>query len=365
MSTQEIAPKDIEKALAKMWESRKKEGATRASLFNLVIHAKHDNREEYLQKTMRSVIRKFPCRIIMIIEDETANRDYCKTTVTDLKADDNEKGTFCEVITFEVSPSYRERIPFLIQPHLIPDLPVYLLWGDNPTKKDPLSFQLEDLSTRTIFDSETTDHMTQFAKSVLQLKDQVNCDIADLNWARMEDWRELFTITFNQPQKIECLNKASKLTISYNDRKTKSFCHNKIQATYLQAWIASRLGWTFQHDALIDGKVVFEYEKAAHLIKVELSPKTYENLKPGRILSVEIEACDGNHYLFHRKAKSPHMAIISHSDQNRCEMPTYHLLDREQSGRSLVREIYHQGTNPHFVGVLQLLSKYKEGIVCS
>ncbi|MCH9611609.1 MAG: hypothetical protein S4CHLAM102_00790 [Chlamydiia bacterium] len=364
VSSREITPKEINSELKRIWADHKEGDRTPASLFNLVVHARHDRREAYIQKVVRNVIRRFPCRIIFVVETEPTTNDFIKTTVTDLKADETENSVFCEMITFEVTPNYRERIPFLIEPNLIPDLPVYLLWGDNPKVKDPLSFKLENLATRTIFDSEVTNTVVEFSHSILELQKAAKCEIADLNWARMEDWRQLFALTFNCKEQIECLTSAQSLSISFNNSESECFCHNQIQATYLQAWIATSLGWEFVSNKWEKGVPKYIYSHNQKNIEVSLIPGSHPDLHPGRILSVDITTCDQTTYAFTRKEGHPHVAMIHKASQAACELPTFHLLDREKSGRALVREIYHQGTSEHFNNVLNLIKNYTEGPTC-
>ena len=131
--TQYIQVKDIEKARSDLWRQRQGTNAIRASLFNLVIYSKDNARQEYMQKIAQSVIKNFPCRIINITESETSNESYLRTFVSDLQPDETNSSLFCDMINFEVSGEHRKRIPFVVTPNLLADLPVYFLWGDDPS----------------------------------------------------------------------------------------------------------------------------------------------------------------------------------------------------------------------------------------
>lgn len=353
--------KDIEAQLQAIWEKHRESGASRASLFTLVILAKHDRRESYLLKIVKNLIKRFPCRILVVTERVDKKQNVLTASVADIQTDNS---IYCEQINFEVSENFRERIPYVIGPHILSDLPVYLLWGENPLEKDPLSLKLENIAARTIFDSETATHMVGFAKRVLEMRADAKCDIADLNWARFEDWRELFASTFNSEATLECLKASSQMTIEYNQRKSHSICHTKIQATYLQAWLATNLGWTFASQKSTEDTLQFFYTHPNGQIEITLKPGLHENLAPGRILSIEIITCDQATYHMKRRFDRPHMVEITHSRTDKCFMPTYHLLDQEHSGQSLIREIYHQETNSHFLKALELISQYQEGAIC-
>lgn len=324
-----ILPKEIDKAREALWRKHQGTNTISASLFNFIIYTKTNARTEYLEKIARNVIRKFPCRVILITEVE-GSESYLKTSVTDLQPDNGAGSLFCDMIHFEVSGAHRERIPFVIIPNLLADLPVFLLWGEDPTKEDPIARALEALSTRAIFDSECASSLSSFAKALLAMHD---CDIGDLNWARLAPWRALFGQFFNAPEKLQCIVQATELRITYNTVETKTFCHHQIQATYFSAWIAQKLGWK-------KGQV-----------QVTLTPGKDDQILPGRILSLEITAPD-SHLSF--KQNHPHITIY-HSTSTNCEMPAQYLLDKEIAGKSMIHEIYSQGTQESFIQVLKSL----------
>ena len=123
------------------------------------------------------------------------------------------KGEFdvaCDYIHIETSGSSHERIPFVVLPHILSDLPVYLVWAGDPSKDDPLCYQLEQFANRLIFDSESTDNLPRFAKSVLDQYEKSHCDVADLNWARIESWREMLSMAFYSDDKLKQIENAKK-----------------------------------------------------------------------------------------------------------------------------------------------------------
>lgn len=361
-----IEPKEIEKAQERLRSKYQGTSVIGASLFNLVIYAKKDNREDYLQQIAKIVVNKFPCRIIFITEFPEGKEDFFRTYVSEIEPSKG-NSVFCELINFDVSgPKSKERLPFVVLPHLLSDLPVYLLWGDDPAKNDPISLNLEHFATRTIFDSESAIHLCLYAKTLLDLYEKTNSDIGDLNWARSEAWRALFSHAFNSDEKFRVLARAKELKITYNAIESINFSHHKIQAAYFQAWIASRLKWNYE-GALISSpsEVCFKYHSNTGSILVRLSPGKYTNLPPGRILSADLISYDNEHMIFERDRQNPENVKILHTTSLHCEMPVHYLLDKEVSGRSVISEIYSQGTKESFLEVLQLITKVPEGIVCS
>lgn len=360
-----IEPKEIEKALLQQRKTNLGGFAMSASLFNLVIYAKRHQREEYLHKISNNIVKKYPCRMIFITEFDNSEGDFLRTSVSAAMPGGNNNPISCDIINFDVSASYLERIPFLILPHLHVDRPVYLLWGIDPSIQNPISFKLENYITRTVFDSETAEHMTDFAKTLLSFHQSLMCDIGDLNWARSAPWRALFAQTFNTAERFRCLQKAKKIQIHYNLPQNQVLSHHKIQATYFQAFLAVKLNWEFTTVLGTKEDICFKYKSESGPIEITLSPTNRQDLAPGRIVSVEIISCEGDHIFFDRDTLHPQNIMIKRTTPLICEIPVHQTIDKEVAGKSLIYEIYSQDTSDSFLKTLKLISKYQHGVICS
>jgi len=356
MSAKAVEPAKIEDELAKIWDDLQGKNKMRACLFNLVIYAKKDQRAGYLQKIAEKLIQRFPSRIILVSEDDKSIESYLSSKVSVLSADEGSNGIFCDLIEIDVSGNHRKRVPSVILPHLLPDLPIYLLWGDDPTCEDPISFNLETFATRTIFDSETSDHLLKFVKSITAQRDRSHCDIADLNWGRIEGWRNLFASTFYSKEKIAKLSNAKSIVIEFNSKASKFYCHTTTQSIYFQAWIACRLGWKSTGVEKRGNDLIFNYgETSVTIVTGEM-----ESLPPGRILSVDICLTESDHIKFERKPSTPHHVVIQECTHDICKIAAQHIFEKEESGKSLVNEICHQGTSKHFSETLDFILQINE-----
>ncbi len=194
------------------------------------------SRTDYFRKIVQKVVEKFPCRTLFISHDPDSPQPYLKTAISVVTPNEKETSIACDQIDIGVAGPDLERVPSVILPHLIPDLPNYLLWAEDPSVSHPLFPPLAKLATRIIFDSESADSLLAFANTLLDLHQKTGIDVADLNWARTEGWRDLIASTFDSRQRQELLKQISILKIVYNARETEFFCHLKIQAMYLLAW---------------------------------------------------------------------------------------------------------------------------------
>ena len=355
-----VHPKQIESELDRIWESFQGTSKMRACLFNLIIYSKKCQRIDYLNKVAQNVIQRFPSRIIFITYDETCTDHDLRTAVSVITADKGENEIACDMIEIDVCSKDHPRVPFVMLPHILPDLPVYLVHADDPTKENPIAKKLEHFASRIIFDSEAANDLPAYAQAVLTHHARTTADVADLNWARIDGWRQLFANVFKSQDELENLRHATEINIHFNSQESDSLCHTNIQAIYLQTWIASQLGWKLSKIS----KQNFTYESAYHAVQVYLHPSKMDKVQSGRIISVEAFTDRAFYYKMKRNPSCPHHVTIEKSSPDLCSLPFHFVFDKDVSGQSLVKEICHKGTSQHYTKVLKMLSAIKNECLC-
>jgi len=359
-----IHPGQIESELDRIWESYQGTNKMRACLFNLIVYSKKCQRIEYLNKVAQNVIEKFPSRIIFITYDEACSDHNLRTAVSVLTADEGENEIACDMIEIDVCSKDHPRVPFVILPHILPDLPVYLVYADDPTQENPIAKKLEHFASRIIFDSESATDLPAFTEAVLTHHARTKADVADLNWARMEGWRQLFANVFKSHDELENLRHATDIHIHFNSQESDALCHTNVQSIYLQTWLASQLGWKPTNISKEKDLLYFSYETEHLPVRVYLHPSKMENVQAGRVLSVEIQTDREFHYHLKRNPQCPNYVIIEKSSPDLCSLPSHFVFDKDVSGQSLVKEICHKGTSQHYTNMLKMLSEIKNGSLC-
>lgn len=347
MTIQQIVdPENVESELIRIWERLAKE-KMRACLFNLIVFNRISPRTDYFRDVVQKLSEKYPCRVLFISSDPDSHQPYLKTAVSVV----GNGNIACDYIDIGVAGPDVQRVPFLLWPHIIPDLPVTLLWTEDPSKPHPLFEPLLKLASRVIFDSESSDSLLAFSQKVLDLRKKTGIDTADLNWARTEGWRDLIASLFHSGE-IPIRN----IEITYNARETEFFCHLKVQSLYLLAWLASRLDWKFKNASK---NLDFTFERQTG--KIQSAP--WDKLGPGTVIAVDI-ATETKKYACARIPTQYHRVAIQISSEEQCELPYQYVLGRTATGQSLIKEIVTKGTSSHYLEMLESLSQLDRDQLC-
>lgn len=359
-----VSPAQIQNELNRIWDSLETKKIARACLFNLIFYTQKNYRTGYIQKIAQKVVEKFPSRVIFVSFDKSSNQDALTTSVSILKSSKGDFDVACDYIQIDASGASHERIPFVVLPHILPDLPVYLVWVEDPSLEDSVCYPLQKFANRLIFDSESTDNLPRFAKSILDRKENLQTDIADLNWARIESWREMLSIAFYSDEKLHQIERATQIKIVYNAQETPFFCHNRIQSYYLQAWLACQLDWKFQALKIDKDAAHFTYQGKFGPIAIAVEPAQHAKLPPGLILSVDVMTSEEVHFNFASSLDHLHHITLQCSTPQSCDLPAQYIFSKAESGHSLVKEICHRGTSEHYVKVLNLLKTMEKLGLC-
>lgn len=355
---------DIEKELSKLWKQAEDQKQAKACLFNLVIYANEAKRVKFLQEFSDNILAKFPCRLIFIHSDQLATKSYFSVDVSTVMSGniENRSTIACDQILIRASKDQLFRVPFIIIPHLERDLPIFLLWGQNPLEDHVIYPALQPYATRVIFDSECSDNLNLFCKEMLMGMDSLGIDAIDLNWALISNWRDMLRQLFSGQEMISKLQNCKSIIINYNDCKdhpelhTESLRYPEIRAIYLQGWLASRLKWRFRSLEIFKTSTIINYFSPITEVTVALSPMENPELPPGTILSMEFTMKDGSSYEIIRKEKLSQVVVHSFNE-NECQLPFTLPLPSSHKGMNFIQEIFYNPAGEQFDQMIELVSK--------
>jgi len=339
--------------LDEQWRHMNGSNKQKASLFNLIIYTHEERRVPYFRELVDTVIDKFPCRIIFIKGNTYKDEDEFKTDVS-LKSSGS---IVCDHIEIHAGGTHLDQVPYYILPHLEPDLPIYLVWGQDPTSENEVLPRLVEYADRLIFDSECTGNLQNFCGQIADNLDKFPCQILDMNWARLAGWRYAMIEALDSQERIEQLQGSKEITITYNDRKTEAFQHNQIQADYLQGWLATRLGWKFSSSAQNEQELRLSYKVQNRDVLIRIQAINSNAYNPGSITHVHIATYDEHVFDFQRPDEQPGVVIVNISSQDKCWLPFNLSIPTQSKGSSFIQQLFYSHPSHHYIDMLKTLSK--------
>lgn len=322
---------------------------TQACLFNLVIYCPEPSRIGYFQQLIQAIAEHFPCRITLI--QGSADSHDIETSRSLISSSSN---TISDQLLIKASREKLDRAPFFVLPYLLPDLPLFLVWDCDPTGEQKILPALRSYASRLIFDSETIDNLQLFGQRLLTYTEADVRDIVDLNWTRIGGWREILSKIFDTRERIQQLNSAIEISITYNALENMFFHHSQTQAIYLQAWLASCLGWNYQDLRRESEKSQITYRHGSHEIRVNLQPKTVDERGPGTVFSFEVKSQKEVRVFVMRKPKTQQVELETSSAES-CELPCTLNLRGAQLTYPFLKEVLYLYGSPHYRKMLHIL----------
>jgi glucose-6-phosphate dehydrogenase assembly protein OpcA len=165
-----------------------------------------------------------------------------------------------EQITIEARGEAAERIPGVVLPLLVPDVPVAIWLPHGEPARHPAVRKLADVADRVVVDSATFSVPEQGLAAVAALLD-ADTAVSDVTWGRLTVWRELVAQFFDAPAMRRHLAEIERVQVAV---PASGETLDRSPALLLLGWLASRLGWQHAEHSVSTftrpdgGEVVFE-----------------------------------------------------------------------------------------------------------
>jgi Glucose-6-phosphate dehydrogenase subunit len=221
---------------------------------------------EAAEDVLTGLAERHPSRTIVLVPDPEA--EGCIEASTEVTSYPAGQGRMvcAETIRLRLCGSRAEVAASVVQPLLLPDLPVFLRWRGLPPFGEQPFEELVDVVDRLIVDSTEWPDLPAPYAELAEIFDRVV--VSDIAWARTSRWR---------PQ-------LASLWPGIDDVKTIEVAGTEAQANLLAGWLRSRLG----HD------VKLEHEPSDRLagVKVDGEPAPFppgDPPDPADLLSDELD----------------------------------------------------------------------------
>ena len=233
---------DIDRQLGLLW-AQSDAGKVRASLVNLVIYSEAPGAMAANTPLLSEIAADHAFRALLVQAQPEAKKSAVRAWITaHCHLRETGKKEICsEQITFQLDGPAAGRLSSIVFSHLDTDLPLYLWWqGDLHPDPDPQLWRWVD---RLIVDSNSwSDPAAQFRiLREIQSLGRARAALADLNWTRIFHLRYAVAQIFDLPAALERLDRIDRVEIIHAPG-------HRLTALQLLGWLASRLGWSLDHD---------------------------------------------------------------------------------------------------------------------
>ena len=308
----------VESELTQLWKAAAEdtlEGqpVVRACVLNLVGDAPGDEVAQHINEVISQVSSRHPSRSIIIVADPRAKSAGLRASISAHCQVPTAGGrqVCSEQITLHASGAAVDEVHGTVLPLLVPGLPVFLWWHDEPPLESHLFQELLDTCDHLVIDS--ADFAPERAAVLLadlqRISQKSDVALSDLAWSRFTHWRELVAQFFDaQPgrQYLDRLDAVSVEIASVHGREP-----DFTEGLLLIGWLASRVGWVLEQGAQRPrrGAPVFNLKSDSGLVTVEL---TADPAHPREGLqSLSLRAAGGAVFAISRSADDEACGVVS------------------------------------------------------
>jgi glucose-6-phosphate dehydrogenase assembly protein OpcA len=352
----EVPIPEIESKLVSLWEAAQEPQAAtdkiKAGLFNLVVYSPSLQAQESMRKVTQSITHKFSCRAIFITENPALDMHAVRALVQVENLSEADPSVTCDQLYIEFSGHGKERVSFLVLPHLLPDLPVYLFWIGAHASDKEIFQQLSQTASHLIFYPMHIAEIPEFGHFVQHLLRRFSGNINDLAWAMTREWRQAITSAFSTPDRLECLQSLKSIRVT-------SSSNVGVPATYLQGWIAAQLEWTFvqmEQDSPEKAHLIYRHLNRNVEVILNTDTKTGSTLSPNTLTEVEIIDTKESTFCFSLDTAKQQVKVKIWSTQQ-CEIPYSVQLYYAQPETCFANEIFQRSVSDHYRRTLHLISE--------
>lgn len=298
----------VERELNHLWAenagARDEEGALmRARVLNLLVYVSSDESLGEVNELLSEVTAAHPCRaLVMVAEQQAEDNDIEMFVSSYCQSSGDTRHLCCEQVTLKACGRFTVELPSAAGPLLVPDLPVFLWWREQPRLGDEVFRKLSRASDRVIVDSADfrQPYVDLFALDELLQKERArHTGVSDLNWARLTSWRGLLANLYDVRENLAALDKISRVRIEY---VAPEYEREKIapKALILAGWLMSRLGWRVsdKREAVETGGHAVHVEREGREIIIEFESVERSSEMSGWIASIELSATEPSPYTF-------------------------------------------------------------------
>jgi glucose-6-phosphate dehydrogenase assembly protein OpcA len=318
---------------------------TRTSVLTLVAYALDADAARRAGETIAALPEYHPSRSIVVLAQPSDDEPAIDARLSaHCHIAPGLEGQVCfEDVELTVGGRAARHLHSVVLPLLVPDLPVYSWWSGDLLGDLHILDEVLDASDRFIVDSTRFSDARLGLPCLASLAQRTATAVSDLNWARLDPWRQLIAQFFDSPGLRPYLDSLTAVDIEH-------VAGSAAQASLLTGWLAARLGWQPEG---ADNEA-YRLRSAAGSVRVSLRARPSPDGEPGSLLAVRLAASrSGSEATFSIRRSEPQQVTI------KIEAPEATLersvrLAGGSEPEMLARELETPGRDPSFEEALAM-----------
>lgn len=296
----------IEKELTSLWKAAQKGSgdgkavATRACLWNLIVHSPGVDESEALRTDLESIYPSTPMRTLLLEVERAVEPPLSAWVSARCHLAGKGRVVCSEEVTIRCDEGVTDRLAPLVNALQVPDVPAAAWWPDLSHDPAQLCGHFVELVDRIVLDTRTLPGSRGLHKllALTRIRHAHRSLFGDLAWHALSPWRSLTARLFDAaPGALSSVVKVQVEAVGRDGQPAGSL------ALLYGGWVASRLGWAPDGEAWTHGdrRIAFQVEHGR-------GPG-----KHGELLSATLTTDTGDTYRVERSedgllhARAPHL----------------------------------------------------------
>ncbi len=222
--------------LRRLWEGASEaDGAavTRACTRNLIALCAAGPAAEAADLALVAVATEHPARAFLVVATPGPADRLEASLTAHCVVRPGRRHVCCEQVTLAIGSAARRRAASAIVPLLVPDLPVFVWITGGLDFADPALERLLDVADRLVFDSRACPDPARTLVDLVHSERNDRWSPADLEWARLEPWREAVAALFDEPAAASMAGHLDRVVVEHGGDAI-------VGAALLAGWIVDR-----------------------------------------------------------------------------------------------------------------------------
>lgn len=277
----------IEKRLSDIWREEgegDEEAVTRAALWNVVAHTWNAEQHAFATGILGRASASVPQRTIVIRADPHAPDELSSFISANCHMMGGGRQVCSEEVSIIAAGERVHHVPPLVAALLLPDMPVAVWWvGDLPGDRHAYVETLLDPADRLIVDSSHFNSAEDFVL-VARIAERTITAPADLNWARLDEWRAATAALFDPPPMRARLHSIANVRVVSGGGASLG---DRSEGVLYVSWLQAQTGHAVQFEFVSEGT-----EAGIGLVEIHFAEGSVATIRVDRDRGVIVAASD-------------------------------------------------------------------------